>query len=470
MKEIIGRNREQEILQMCYDSSSSEFVALYGRRRVGKTFLVKKVFENKITFYATGIYEGTMQEQLTHFWRQLIAANNTAFPMPKDWFEAFEQLKVLISNTKKKRVVVFLDELPWFDSHKSRFIKALELFWNSWGADQDKLMLVICGSSTTWMKSKIIYDKGGLHNRLTRSIYLAPFTIAETAEYLRAKNIDWTPKQIAECYMVMGGIPYYLNYLHKSKTLNTSINELYFKRGGELREEFNVLFRSLFSDSSIYRSVIELLSKEPEGLTTKEIAQKLKINDGGSFSKVLENLCDCDFIAKYYAYGRQKREHTYKVVDFFSLFYMKFVNIGTLNSWTASDDDPYCKSWDASAFELLCYYHIDIIKQALGISGVITTVSSWRHNGDDGKAQIDLVIDRHDDIINLCEIKFHKVPFAISEDYSNRLEERKELFRTVTKTRKSLRNTMITLNGLKMGKFNDCISDEIDFSKVMGLR
>ena len=469
MNELIGRNTETQELEKRFNSGKPEFVAIYGRRRIGKTYLIKNVFAKRLAFYMTGTYDAARKEQLTHFARQYSEYTGGYCTVPNDWGEAFELLKSLIKTYKKKRAVVFLDELPWLDSRKSGFLKELELFWNSWGSDCNNLMLIVCGSSTTWMTSKIIGDRGGLHNRLTKRMYLAPFNIGEVAQYLRSRNIDWSSKQIAECYMVMGGTPYYLSLLDKSKTLNANVDALYFNKHGELRTEYGFLFRSLFNDSTIYSKITEILSKTSDGLTLKEIAEHLETSKGGSLSAVLKNLCDCDFLAEYHAFGKKQRDTIYKLVDFYSLFYLKFVKNGILSNWTSTPDDPVCKTWFASAFELLCFYHIDYIKRALGISGVATEISSWRYNGTEGGAQIDLVIDRRDDVINLCEIKFSRFQYAITSQYAEYLEERKELFRAVTKTRKSLRITMITLNGIKPGKYTDIISDDINLSEIMGL-
>lgn len=469
MKELIGRTTEIQELERLYNFGNPEFVAVYGRRRIGKTFLIKSVFSKRLAFYMTGIYEAAREEQLSHFARQYSEFSGEYCAVPNDWNEAFELLKNLIKSYGNKRAVVFLDELPWLDSHKSGFLKALEHFWNSWGSDRDNLMLIVCGSSTTWMTSKIIGDRGGLHNRLTKRMYLAPFNLGEVAEYLRSRKIDWSAKQIAECYMVMGGTPYYLSLLDRTKSFNANVDTLYFNKHGELRTEFGFLFRSLFNDSMLYQRITEILSKSSEGLTLKDIADKLETSKGGSLSAVIKNLCDCDFLAEYHAFGKKQRDTVYKLVDFYSMFYLKFVKNDTLSNWTSSPDDPVCRTWFASAFEVLCFYHIDYIKRALGISGVATTISSWRYNGEEGGAQIDLVIDRRDDIINLCEIKFSRLPFVITSQYADYLEERKELFRTVTKTRKSLRITMITLNGIKPGKYTDVVSDDVNMAEMMGV-
>ncbi len=463
---IVGREKEREILDRYYNSGKAEFVAVYGRRRVGKTYLIKQHFAKQISFYATGIFEGSKEELLSHFNKQLNLYSGGSYPLVDNWFDAFDQLKNLIINCRKKRVLVFIDELPWFDSHKSRFVKALELFWNSWGADQENLMLVVCGSATTWMTNKIIGDKGGLHNRITKQIYLAPFTIAEAAKFLRTKKIEFTAKQLAEYYMIMGGVPFYLDQIARGKSPEQNINEIFFDRNSDLSKEYGRLYKSLFGEAPTYQKVVELLATNSSGYTQKEIAQKLKITNGGNLSIVLQNLCDCDFVTRYYAFDKQKRDVLYKLIDFYTLFYLHFIHgqMRNLGSWSNSQDSPEKRTWYGYAFELLCFCHIDFIKSALGISGTVTNVSSWRYDGEYGKAQIDLVIDRRDDTINLCEIKFSKNQYIITGDYEEKLEERKELFRLATGTHKALYNTLITINGLKPGIHNDCIQNHIDLS------
>ncbi|MCH5244333.1 MAG: ATP-binding protein [Lentimicrobiaceae bacterium] len=312
---IIGRKKECKVLDDCYKSSKAELIAVYGRRRVGKTYLVKSFFKNKFEFYITGIYQGTKTAQLSFFNKQLCNYSQIPYPQVNNWFETFEQLKHYISKIKKDKVVVFIDELPWLDTPKSGFVKAFELFWNSWAAEQSKIKLIVCGSATTWMISHLFGSKGGLYNRVTRKIKLSPFTLAETEEYLKSQQIIWNRYQIAEAYMILGGTPYYLQMLQKGYSLSQNIDYLFFSKNAELRDEYGFLFHSLFNDSSIYKATVELLSKKAKGMTRAEMKKVLKLPEGGTFSEVLENLCNCDFIRKYSAFGKKERDALYQLTD-----------------------------------------------------------------------------------------------------------------------------------------------------------
>lgn len=303
-----------------------------------------------------------------------------AYPLVDNWFDAFDQLKHFIKHTDQTRVLLFFDELPWMDTPRSRFLKALELFWNSWAADQPKVKLIVCGSATTWMMSHLLGDKGGLHNRVTRRIKLSPFNLAEVKEFITDKGIEWNDHQIAELYMIMGGTPYYLQMLQKGLSLSQNIDELFFSENAALREEYNFLFRSLFRDSALYRNVIELLSKKAKGMTRMEIIQATKTPAGGMLSNVLEDLCHCDFIRKYAAFGKKERDALYQLTDLYSLFYLRFVKNSQGQDehlWTHTIDSPAHRAWSGYAFEQLCLHHIPQIKQKLGIAGVQSDICSW---------------------------------------------------------------------------------------------
>lgn len=463
---IIGRTLERTILKNCYDSSKAEFIAVYGRRRIGKTFLVKNFFNGKFDFYITGIFQGSKKEQLTFFNKQLNEYSNALYPVVDNWFDAFDQLKHYISSLKKEKVVIFIDELPWLDTPRSRFLKAFELFWNSWGADQPNLKLIVCGSATTWMVSHLLGNKGGLHNRVTRRLKLSPFSLSEVEDFLLSRGIEWNRYQIAEAYMILGGTPYYLEMIQKGFSLSQNIDYLFFAENAELRDEYSFLFRSLFNDSSIYRSTVELLSKKATGLTRAEMAKTLKLPTGGTFSEVLENLCNCDFIRKYSAFGKKERDVIYQLTDLYTLFYLRFVkkyNGQDSHFWSNMIDVPERRSWSGYAFEQLCLHHIPQIKQKLGISGIQSDVCSWKaqateeHKG----GQIDLIIDRKDQIINLCEMKYSINEYDITPKYLNEMQNRKELFRTLTKTRKALHLTMVTTYGIKQNAQSGMIQSEI---------
>ena len=453
--QIVGRQKEQQILLDCLQSGKAELIAVYGRRRVGKTFLVKNFFEGQFDFYCTGIYDGTKKEQLGNFASALHNATpNRPKPRLSDWFEAFEHLKSYIAGLHKEQIVVFLDEMPWFDTPRSRFLKAFEWFWNSWGADQPNLKIIVCGSATTWIMSKLLGDKGGMHNRITRRIKIAPFTLGETEEMLTRNGVDWDRYQTIQAYMALGGVPFYIQKIKPGYSAAQSIDQLFFDDNAELALEYNILFRSLFSESAKYRQVVECLSRNKRGMTREELVTTLKWQDSGVVSTILEDLCNCDFLRCYSAYGKKERSKMYQLTDMFTLFYLHFVDGyagGDPNHWSAMADNRSVVAWSGYAFEQVCLCHIPQIKKALGINAIQTDVSSWSCKGtaDTKGTQIDLVIERGDRIINLCEMKFSEEPYTVTKAYADWLRERKGIFRDATKSNKALHTTLVTTWGLR---------------------
>lgn len=453
VKEIIGREFEMHILRECMNSGRPEFVAVYGRRRIGKTFLIKQFYRNKFDFYLTGVYDSNLSESLLIFNTQLKKYSGKDWPMPKNWLQAFGQLETYLDSLKKQEIVVFIDELPWLDTPRSRFIRALEYFWNSWGDSKTNLKFIVCGSATTWMTDKLLGDKGGLHNRVTRRIRLAPFNLHDTEKLLRSNGIKWNRHQIVECYMTVGGTPFYLAKMDKAQSLPQNVDRLFFHEEGELRDEFEFLFRSLFKDSKMYSRIVELLADKACGLTREEIIANLKITDGGKLSEMLKNLISCDFIREYRSYGKKERNRLYQLTDLFTLFYLKQVSNHRHEGegyWLSGVNTAAHNTWSGYAFEQVCLHHVKQIKAALGIAAVATEISSWT-GMEEGKktGQIDLVIDRRDDTINLCEMKYSREEYEITPAYMKKMLFRMGNFRTSTKTRKSLHLTMVTVNGVK---------------------
>lgn len=462
---IVGREAERKLLQRYQESEKSELVALYGRRRVGKTYLIRCTFRDEFDFSFTGMYETSKSLQLRRFAKQL-GVDET----PKDWFEAFDLLRDHLIALKKKTLTVFLDELPWMDTRNSHFLEAFSMFWNTWPMGTSLLKLYVCGSSTSWMLNKFIGDKGGLYGRTSRTIYLRPFTLRETGQYLTAvKNFTLTHRQILDIYMIMGGIPYYLDMLDPELSVNRNIDELFFASNAPLRAEYEFLFRSLFSNSDRYRKVVEILSQKLKGMTRKEILETLK-SDGGSLSKVLEDLSACDFIRSYSAIGKKNKSCIYQLTDLFCLFHIRFVTHEREQDehyWTNLPEGMK-NAWSGYAFEQVCLHHIPQIKNKLGISGVFSNVFSWNSGpftDDDGTkwngGQIDLLIDRRDDVINICEIKYSSEQYVITKDYEHHMMDRISLFRHCTHTRKSLVNTFITTYGVKKNIHSTSIQKEV---------
>ncbi len=458
---IIGREAEQEILRQRIASDAPELIAIYGRRRIGKTFLVRQYFNDKFSFYCTGIYQGTKKEQLGAFNRQLEHYSGRKWEVAKEWFDAFAQLReYLESLSGNKPIVVFLDELPWMDTHRSRFIKAFEYFWNSWGATNKRLKLIVCGSATTWMRENMLSDKGGLYNRTTRSLYLAPFTLHETEQYLLSRGIRWNRYQIAECYMILGGTPLYLQMLERGLSLTQNIDNLFFAQNAPLVREYDFLFRSLFNEAVAHRQIIETLASKAVGMTRLELIAAARIEDSGLLTKALRNLTDCDFIRQYTAFGKSERGTVYQLTDLFSLFHLRYVKGyrgQDENHWQNMIDSPSRRAWSGYSFEQLCLHHIRQIKQKLGITGVQSDVCAWKGEG----CQIDLLIDRRDQTINLCEMKFSQSEFEITRQYDEHLRNRVEVFRSTTKTRKALHQTFVTTYGVKQNMYSGNVQSEV---------
>ena len=462
--DIIGREREMAILSEVCKASEAKLVAVYGRRRVGKTYLIRQFFNDRFDFAFTGSFQASKQVQLSLFNTALNGYSGQEFSKPKDWCEAFEQLRVYLSSRNQRQLIVFLDELPWMDTPKSQFLTAFSFFWNSWASMRAGLKIIICGSSTSWMLDKIIGDRGGLYGRASRSIYLLPFNLHEVELFLqRHKGIEWNRYQILEAYMILGGIPYYLDMLDSEKTFSQNIDALFFAGGGSLRLEYDFLFRSLFKSSTLYRQVVEIISKKGCGMTIAEIKQALDAKAGGSLAEVIKNLERCDFIRRYCAFGKKERDAMYQLIDPFTLFHLRFIkgNDGQDEHFWSNMSQAAHASWAGYAFENVCLHHINQIRQRLGITGVLTATAAWsiKQSVDvDGTiwrgAQIDLVLNRGDHVVDLCEMKYSGSTFVVTAEYEKILRERKAAFAHFTHTRSALHNILITTYGLNKNKYS----------------
>lgn len=466
MDKLIGRKLEQAKLQACMESERSEFVVVYGRRRIGKTFLVRRFFKDNYAFSFVGKHEMGREQQLTEFAKELMRYSHSTFvPQLKNWTEAFDALQRLLEtyNIPGKKVV-FFDEMPWMDTPKSDFVSALENFWNGWANMRDDIVLVACGSATSWMVDKLLHNQGGLFNRITQKIYLRPFKLSEMEQYLDEKHFGWNRYQIAQCYMILGGIPFYLTLLNPKLSLLSNIDELFFADAhAMLRTEYNELYSTLFKRPDNYLAVIRMLTERKEGFTRKEINEKTKLG-GAALSKILSDLEQCDFIFSYARYGNAKNNAIYRIKDFYTLFYYKYVNgIDTKDSlrWTHLSSTPQVSSWQGFSFELLCLLHLDEIKKALGIDRILNDASAWRSRQPEQNTQIDLVIERADHNINLCEMKFSSGMYAIDKGYEQKLRERMSIFLAETMTRCSTRITMVTTYGVLQNKHSGIVNDEV---------
>lgn len=468
-KQIIGREQEIAELRRCLDSDRSEFVIVYGRRRVGKTFLVDHFFQGKYDFMYVGGHRLTKAKQLRNFAKALKkAAGLTHQPKLSTWDDAFDALEEFLESLPtEKRKVVFIDEMPWIDTPQSEFVEALETFWNGWGARRSDIVFVATGSASSWMMDKLVDNPGGLHARITNNIYVRPFTLKETEEYLLSKQFNWSKYQILQLYMVMGGIPFYLSLLDVNQTLLANIDRLFFRRNGELKTEFDELYNAVFNKADKYLEVVSLLNSNHEGMTAEQIKTSCKM-EGKRLATILRNLERCDFIVSYQQFGNKSRGILYRLSDFYTLFYYKFVDKNDSKDeewWSHNYNSRSVEAWQGFSFELICLTHVPQIRQKLGISGIATSASSWRYtppkNSKDRGCQIDLVIERGDRVVNLCEMKFCIAPFSMTAAYEEEIRRRIRLFKEKTKTNHALNSTFVTTFGVASGRNTGIVDSEV---------
>ena len=470
MRKIIGRQKEISELQRCYNSKRAEFVVVSGRRRIGKTYLVNTLYEGQFAFSYVGGHNMSQKLQLRKFSKALSEYSRSMAQIEfKDWFDAFDALQDYLKSipaTEGKRRLIFIDEMPWIDNKKSDFVSALEYFWNSWGAMQDDIMFIASGSATSWLNDKLTENQGGLHARITKQIVLQPFSLKETEEYLEYLGASWDRYQIVQTYMALGGVPFYLSLINPDISFAQNIDALFFERNATLRLEFDELYYALFSSADRYVEVVKALAEKRKGLTRSELMKATGMQ-GSTLTRILSNLEKSDFIVCYQQYGHSLRDSIYRLTDLYTLFYFKFVennNSKDVAWWQNNLQSSAIKMWQGFSFELVCLLHLDQIKKALGISGISTSASGWRSDN----AQIDLVIERADRIVNLCEMKFSVEQFEITKDYADRLRDRMSIFREHTKSKLTLSNTFITTYGVRMGKNSAVVNAQVTMEELFG--
>jgi uncharacterized protein len=452
---VVGREYYIDEMNDALKTTNAEFIAVTGRRRVGKTFLIGQVYQNKIDFELTGLFKGDKKEQIENFNLML----EEYFPKyktqvkPSTWLVAFSELKkALIHKNKKSKMVVFIDELPWLSTKRSGFLTGLTWFWNSWAVKQN-IILVVSGSAASWMINHIISDKGGLHNRVTRLLKLRPFNLYETEKFLQSKKINLNQFQISQIYITLGGIPMYLNMIKNKKSAIQNIQALCFDVDGFFNDEFDRLFSSLFENHENHIHIVDVLSKKKMGMTRQEIIEKSNRTNGGMLSKILKELRLSGFIEEYGSLGKIHNDSLYRLTDPYTLFYLTYIRkISKKNQYNIENfsDLPSWKAWSGYAFENLCLLHISQIKAALSIKGMATSVSSFiakpKHNIPG--AQIDLLIDRKDNCINVCEMKYATNKYLLTKSDIKSIDEKKQVLMHHSKTKKHLYTTLITTHSI----------------------
>ena len=462
---MIGRTKEIEELNRLYESDESEFVAVYGRRRVGKTYLVRETFSDRFAFHHTGLPNATKHQQLVHF-KESLAAAGARVKTPRNWFEAFHALREVVARSAFRRKVVFIDELPWMDTAKSDFLMALETFWNEWASARKDIVLIVCGSAAAWMVKNLFRNRGGLHNRVTARICLQPFTLGECEMFAAERGLGMSRADIAECYMALGGIPYYWRYLARGMSLAQNLDRLYFAVDAPLKGEFDELYSSLFRDAISYKKVVAALAKKKIGMTRLELIETLDISTTGRLSEILKTLEASGFIRSYRSYGAKKKNAIYQLTDPFTLFHFRFLETPSTDEhfWSSTLSSPAQAAWRGLAFERLCLLHLPQVRRALGVGSIHVEAYGWSFKGDetypDG-VQIDLVLERADNVINICEMKYSANVFAIDKAYDSALGRKIATFAGVTGTRKAIHLTLVTANGLLRNQYSGRVQSEV---------
>lgn len=456
---LIARDKERKLLLDTLDADESKFVAVYGRRRVGKTYLVRQTFAGHLTFQHTGYASKKKSDQLFAFAASLREHGLTDFEPPTSWLEAFELLKELLRYAPSGKKVVFLDELSWMDTRGSDLMVALEGFWNGWASARDDIVLVVCGSATSWMMDKVIHDRGGLHNRLSLQINLKPFTLAECERYAQAQGVALNRHQLLECYMIMGGVAYYWSFLRRDLSLSQNVDAIFFAEDAPLRDEFRHLYSSLFASPDPYVQIIQALGGRRAGLTRGEIIKATGQADSGALTKRLDDLERCGFVRSYHEFGKKRRGAIFQLIDNFTLFHLKFLKSRPADGhfWSNNEGSGSRKAWCGLAFERVCLEHVDQLRRALGINGVLCDVCAWSCKADDERglfgSQIDLIIARRDQVINLCEMKFSETEYAITKSVDESLRNKAHDFREATGTKSTVHTTIVTTYGLRRNAY-----------------
>ena len=469
---IIARTEELKALRKAKETDESRFIAVYGRRRVGKTYLIREAYEYRFVFQHAGLSPeqggNTKEAQLRAFSVSLAKAGLKDFKKPVSWLDAFSLLEDLINLSEEPKKVIFIDELSWMDTRKSDLIPALEYFWNARMTARKDIVLVVCASATSWMMNKIVHNRGGLYNRLHLKIHLKPFMLSDCEAFAAAKGIRMNRHQLLECYMILGGIPYYWDQLDKCLGLSQNIDALFFSENPVLEDEFKYLYASVFSTPGPYIRIVTALGRKKAGMLREELLTATGIPDSGTFSEMLENLENCDFIRHYNEFGKKKRNKLYQLIDNFTLFYFKFLEQkpNDPHYWTNQLNTPARNAWCGLAFEQVCLEHIHAIKHKLGIEGVLTETASWSCKEDPEKglcgSQIDLLIIRKDQVINLCEMKYAASLYTITKKADESIRRKISDLLTDTGTRYAIHTTFITPYGLTKNEYEGNVQAQIN--------
>ncbi len=470
---IISRKEEKKDLEYCERSKKSELICVYGRRRVGKTFLVEQTFRD-FAFRAVGLEKGTTKQQLKSFGQRLIEYGDDIKQTPENWFEAFSRLDKILSGESIRRSlngkkIVFLDEFPWFATKKSDFLVAFEDYWNRRGTQDGDLLFIICGSATSWIIKNVIKNTGNMFQRVTKKICVEPFTLAETELFFKDREFDWSREQIAECQMIFGGLPFFFDLMNTSQSLVKNINRLLFDKDALFGDETKKLLDATLSESPIYEKILSKLAFARYGIKKSELQVEIAAPNG-TYGRAVQDLVDCGYVIEYKKKYEEYNPLYIQLVDPFLLFHYHYLSkekridsyedlIGNIGRYD---------NWRGTAFEILCLNNTASIKSALGIRGVKTECYPWYNSTDkkNERVQIDMVIERADKITNLCEIKYTNKPFVIDASYEQELIKKRDIFKEKTGTSQALKVIIISAAGVSGTRYTSYISDIITLDDI----
>ena len=472
IESIVGRNPQIALFNEAMNATQSEFIAVTGRRRIGKTFLINTFFEEEMCFYMTGVQDQPLKVQLRAFANELGYRQKTVVSAPEDWMEAFSILRNYVESVKTtKKKVIFFDELTWIDTPRSGFLQIFAHFWNSWAAWEKNIILVIAGSSTSWIVNKVYNDTGGLHNRVTKRIWLEPFKLSETEAFFKSKNITLTRYETILIYMAFGGVPFYLNEVKSGESAAQCIERLCFTEGGILKTEFDNLYTSIFNKPENHLKIVKTLAQHPYGMERDDLLKQAKITNSGGATKILDELVVTGYLYYMIPYGKNANGGKYILADFYSRFYLNFINNRKISNWMSQIDNNAYKTWCGLAFEWVCHYHKEDILKALGINGIQTATSYLSIKDETGKmtAQIDMLIDRADNALNLCEIKFSNYVYKLTKAEADNMRKKIAYLQEQLKKRKSIFPVMITTFGCdKNMHYLGLITNQLDMDCLFG--
>ncbi|MFH1831150.1 MAG: ATP-binding protein [Pseudomonadota bacterium] len=409
MRKFVGRHNYLKKLENIWNQHKVGLISIYGRRRVGKTELIRVFSRNKAAWIFEAIEGENTASQIKHFLNQLSQFTKEPYLRDldyKDWPPVFDLLSNKIK--QKKDLIVAFDELSWMAARKTKLISYIKYYWDKEWKYHPHLLLILCGSVASWMVKNVVRSNA-LYGRISENILLDPLKPFEVAEFIGKKR---GKKEILEYLLSFGGIPKYLEEMDFNQSIQINIDRTCFSASGFFVDEADKIFYNQFKETHIYKQIVRCLSES--SLPLKDISQKIKIPSGGGLKRYLDNLISAGIVdsindIRNFKLGKVPR---YYMIDELMRFHLQFVspNISEIkHTHSASRFDKFTKNkWHpfmGNAFERFCLKHRYLIAQILGFDSKVTACGSLLNNNRNG-FQYDLVYLRSDGVVSLCEIKY----------------------------------------------------------------